>query len=132
MRLALGRGDASMDTLVKSGLGTGTPFPCLSLSPLNRTRRDAAACSPLSRAVGLDEAYQGRGRQGLSGKDTTLQLKAEAAERIPAEHHLRGLRVHNLPTGPHRTGGQGHCGTGNTAHGGLPGQEAGEGGCDST
>lgn len=65
-----------------------------------------AVGSPLRRAVGLDEAHEGRGGQGLGGEDASLELEAKATEGVSAEHDLRGLRVHDLSPRPHRAGGQ--------------------------
>ena len=74
-----------------------------------------AGGSPLRRAVGLNKAHERWGGQGLGGEDAALELQAEAAEGVSAEHDLRGLRVHNLAARPHRAGGQRHCGAGGQA-----------------
>lgn len=99
-----------------------TQFPWLSVSA-RRPSGEGAVGSPLGRAVRLDEAHQGRGGQCLGGEDAALELEAEAAEGVAAEHNLCGLCVHDLPAWPHGAGGQRHCGAGgHGAQWGRPGQ----------
>lgn len=83
---------------------------------------EGAVGSPLRRAVRLNKTHEGWGGQSLGGEDAALELEAEAAEGVSAEHDLRGLRVHNLSAWPHRAGGQRHCGAGgHGAQGTVPG-----------